>query len=140
MNKSLMAFAWVLSTMLVVRGLDYVTGDSFAASFRISEGAEMPLYWGWASLIAAALVMGSLVLKRARLLQNSALVCFAINAMFAAQAFAYRMLPVPWPPEDTRLVADHIGHSLLWLLIAVTLWWREGIVRRREAILRGEMV
>lgn len=140
MNKSLMAFAWVLSTMLAVRGLDYVTGDSFSASFRISDGAEMPLYWGWASLIAAALVMGSLVLKRARLLQNSALVCFAINAMFAVQAFAYRMLPVPWPPEDTRLVADHIGHSLLWLLIAVTLWWREGIVRRKEAILGGEMV
>lgn len=140
MNKSLMAFAWVLSTMLAVRGLDYVTGDSFAASVKISDGAEMPLYWGWASLIAAALVMGSLVLKQARLLQNSALVCFAINAMFAVQAFAYRMLPVPWPPEDTRLVADHIGHSLLWLLIAAALWWREGIVRRREAILgRGMM-
>lgn len=140
MNKSLMAFAWILSTMLAVRGLDYVTGDSFSASVRISDGAEMPLYWGWASLIAAALVMGSLVLKQSRFLQNSALVCFAVNAMFAVQVFAYRMLPVPWPPEDARLVADHIGHSLLWLLIAAALWWRAGIVRRREAILGGEMV
>lgn len=138
MNKTLMAFAWVLATMLAVRGLDYVTGDSVAAPVKVSEGAEMPLYWGWASLAAAALVIGSLIMKKANFLQNSALVCFAINAMFAVQAFAYRMLPVPWPPEDTRLVVDHIGHSLLWLLIAVALWWREGVVRRRDAILGRE--
>lgn len=140
MNKTLMAFAWVLATMLAVRGIDYVTGDSAAAPVKVSEGAEMPMYWGWASLVATVLVMGSLVLKKASFLQNSALVCFAINAMFAVQAFDFHMLPAPWPPEDTRLVTDHIGHALLWLLIAVALWWREGVVRRRDVILGRERV
>lgn len=140
MNKTLMAFAWVLTTMLAVRGIDYVTGDSAAAPVKVSEGAEMPMYWGWASLVATVLVMGSLVLKKASFLQNSALVCFAINAMFAVQAFDFHMLPAPWPPEDTRLVTDHIGHALLWLLIAVALWWREGVVRRRDVILGRERV
>lgn len=138
MNKTLMAFSWVLTLMLAARGVDYVTGDSFAAPVKISEGAEMPLYWGWAAISAAALVSVSLVMRHPRFLQNAALVCFAINAMFAVQAFDYRMLPVPWPPEDTRLVTDHIGHALLWFLIAAALWWREGIVRRREAILGRE--
>ena len=138
MNKTLMAFSFVLAVMLGIRGLDYVTGDDVSAAVTVADGAEMPMYWGVASIIAAVLVFGSLLLKKAGLLQNSALVCFAINAMFAVQAFATRMLPVPWPPEDTRLVADHAGHAALWLLIAVVLWWREGINRRRDVILGRE--
>lgn len=135
MNKTLMAITAVLAAMLAVRGIDYVTGDPVSAGVRISDGAEMPLYWGWASIAASLAVAASLVFKKHTALLNSALVCFAINAMFAVQVFDPRMAPVPWPPEDTRLVFDHVGHAALWFVIAATVWWREGINRRREVIL-----
>lgn len=137
MNKSLKAISAVLSLMLFLRGVDYVTGDPVASSVKISDGAEMPLYWGVACIVAGIAAAVSVLANKSTWLQNTALLGFAIYAMFAVQAFDTRMLPVPWPPEDTRLVADHIGHSVLWLLVAVIIWWREGISRRREALLEG---
>lgn len=138
MNKSLKAISTVLSLMLFVRGVDYVTGDSVAASVKVSEGAEMPLYWGIACIVAAVAAAVSMLANKPAWLQNTALLGFAIYAMFAVQAFDSRMLPIPWPPEDTRLIADHIGHSVLWLLVAVTVWWRNGIRIRRNEILGRE--
>lgn len=135
MDKSLKAISTVLVFMLLVRGVDYITGDPVSASVKVSDGAEMPLYWGLACVVAAVAAAVSLLANKAAWLQNTALVCFAIYAMFAVQAFDSRMLPFPWPPEDTRLIADHIGHSVLWMLVAITIWWRKGINRRRSELL-----
>ena len=137
MTKSLKAISTVLSLMLFVRGVDYVTGDPVSSSVKVSDGAEMPLYWGIACIVAGIAAAVSMLANKSAWLQNTALLSFAIYAMFAVQAFDTRMLPVPWPPEDTRLIADHIGHSMLWLLVAATIWWREGINRRREVLLEG---
>lgn len=135
MTKEGTAFAWVLNLLLFARGLDYVTGNSFDMGREWGEQVSMPIYWGTACIVTSVLVTVALLWKRFKALKFFALVAFGINVMFAVQSADYRMLPVPWPPEDFRLLGDHLGHAAMWLILAVTLWWREGISRRRNEIL-----
>lgn len=135
MTREGTAFAWVLNLLLFARGLDYVTGNPFDMGRIWGESVGMPLYWGTACIVTSVLVTVALLWKKFKALKFFALVAFGINAMFAVQSADYRMLPVPWPPEDFRLLGDHVGHAAMWLILAVALWWREGINRRRNEIL-----
>lgn len=135
MTREGTAFAWVLNLLLLARGIDYVTGNSFDMGRIWGESVGMPIYWGTACIVTSVLVTVALLRKKFEALQFFALVAFGINVMFAVQSADYRMLPVPWPPEDFRLLGDHVGHAAMWLILAVALWWREGINRRRNEIL-----
>lgn len=136
MTRSLKAGVAILSTMLLVRGVDYVTGNSYDTDGRVIEdNLTLPGWWGATCLLVAFLVFAALLVGRAPLVKNLCLVAFSVNVMFAVQIYESRMLPFPWPPEDIRLVADHIGHASLWLLFAATVWWREGVRRRRSELL-----
>lgn len=140
MTRSLKGMVWIICLMQAVRGLDYVTGNEHDMGRAWAEQLGMPVYWGLACLVASAAVVVALCAAWPRVLLNAALVSFAINAMFAVQVFDMRMSPVPWPPEDVRLIFDHIAHSALWFLVAGTIWWREGIYRRREELLDKEVI
>lgn len=135
MTREGTAFAWVLNLILFARGFDYITGNPFDMGHEWGESVGMPFYWGTACIVTSLLVTVALLRKKFEALQFFALVAFGINVMFAVQSADYRMLPVPWPPEDFRLLGDHVGHAVMWLILAVALWWREGINRRRNEIL-----
>lgn len=135
MTREGTAFAWILNLLLLLRGLDYITGDTHSMGHAWGDDLGMPMYWGTACIVTSLIVTVALVRKKLEALRFSALVAFGINTMFAVQSADYRMLPVPWPPEDFRLLGDHVGHAAMWLILAVALWWREGIDRRRNEIL-----
>ena len=135
MTREVRFVAWVLAAMLGFRGLDYATGNTYPMGRAYGEEVAMPTYWGAACIATTVLVVVSLVLRKPAWLKNAALLGFAINTMFVIQSAESRMLPVPWPPEDFRLVFDHQGHAVLWFFVASILWWREGVRRRRSQIL-----
>lgn len=135
MTREVRFVAWVLAVILGFRGLDYVTGNTYPRGYVYGEEVFMTAYWGAACLVTTVLAVVSLVLRKPAWLKNTALLGFAINTMFVVQAAEVRMLPVPWPPEDFRLVFDHLGHAALWFFVASILWWREGVRLRRSQIL-----
>lgn len=140
MTRSLTAGVAILNTMLFVRGVDYSTGNVYDAAGRVfGDHIDMPGVWGASCLAISILVYAAIAVRWVQVLKNLCLFAFGVNAMFAVQIYEARMFPVPWPPEDTRLIADHIGHAALWLLFAATIWWREGVRRRRSELLRGSV-
>lgn len=138
MTNTLKAIAWVLSLMIINSGIDYITGNQFDMGRVWGDHISMPVWWGLACIVTGATSVGALIADNAKLLFNAALVAFAIYLMFAYQIFDMRMLPFPWPPEDNRLLSDHLGKASIWLIIATSLWWREGVNRRKKEILDGD--
>lgn len=135
MTRALSLFAGVLAAIMAIRGIDYVTGNSYTSGPIGDDNLHMPIWWGSACILTAIAVFYSVWRRKAEALKNSALVAFAIYVMFAVQTYDMRMLPIPWPPEDTRVVGDHLGFAVLWIGVAFTVWWREGKFRRRAEIL-----
>lgn len=107
-----------LSLNLFLRGVDYVTGNSFDVS-ATEDDLFATSVWGFASLAAVAVTVFGLVSRKPIFLQFGAVASFAIYSMFAIQTFNVRMLPFPWPPEDVRLVSAHLLEAFLWLSVAV---------------------
>lgn len=139
MTRALRAFVYILSFMALARGLDYVTGNEYDLGRLWGEDVAMPYLWGAACLAGGVAAVVAVVFSFPSLAINASIFNFATNVMLAAQVVDSRMLPYPWPPEDVRIPVDHLGHAVLWLTIAVVVWWREGVLRRRSEIIEEKM-
>ena len=137
MTSALRTLLLILSFTSAVRGIDFVTGSEFVAARGWGDESTMPLLWGAASIGTGVYGALAAVLNSPRQAINAGLVGMAVSATFAIQVFEMRMLPLPWPPQDARVVADYLGHSALWLLTAGTAFYRKGVDERRHEILGG---
>lgn len=123
MTRALQAFIWFMWFDMFARGIDYITGNQFNTGL-VDDNLTMPEVWGAASLVTCAVLAVGMFTKRLSVVQFGAILGFAVYVMFAVQVFQVRMLPYPWPPEDVRMVAGHVSTAGMWLVVAVTLWYR----------------
>lgn len=135
MNKSLRAFVWLLLLGLLIRSVDYVTGTTSGIP---EDDLTTPEVWGAAGLVASVIVTAGLLTRKSAILKIGAITVFAIYTMIGIQRFDVGMLPYPWPPEDPRLTGILLTQGLMWLLVAVVVWWREYIERACEREAQGE--
>ena len=134
MTRALRIWAWILSADLLVRGLDYASGGG---PYQPDDNLTVPEIWGVAFLVTFVLSTVGLLLRHSPLIKFACTVAFAVYLMVSVQLFTVEMLPVPWPPHDPRLSSTPLVLSLLWLSVAVIIWWREFIVRECEKEARG---
>ena len=129
MTRAVRAIISLLTFELFVRSVDYLTGDSYSER-RVEDNLSVPEVWGLFGLAAVFIVVLGLLSKRTGVVQAGCITAFSIYTMFAVQIFEFRMLPIPWPPEDTRLLTSHITFAGLWLLMALVIWWRAYIAKK----------
>lgn len=135
MTKSLKAFTWLLLLDLFVRSIDYVSGGDVAVP---DDNLAIPEVWGITGLVTSFIILVGLLARRGAVLKFGTIVAFAVYLMVSIQLFEISMLPYPWPPEDPRRSVSTLVFGLLWLLVAVTVWWREYLNRAAEKeALRG---
>lgn len=133
MTRAMRALVIILVWIMAARGVDYVTGSTYDMGRIWGDQLTMPEMWGMACLIVAGLTVVGLVLNRPRWVANIAIGGMAVSTMFAVQIADVRMFT--WPPEDIRIITDHLGHAATWLLVAVTIHYRLGVDRRKNEIL-----
>lgn len=140
MTRTMQAMIGILSVMMLSRGVDYITGDSIDRSPIWVENLSQPEVWGIACIVLAV-TGGYAVIARCPVAGKwVGFLGFAVNAMFAVQIWAPSMSPWPWPPEDTRLVTDHLGHAGGYAVMSLSLWWRMGVERRMQEKLEQEQL
>lgn len=135
MTRTIKALITVLALMMFATGIDYVTGNHYQLIGDWSDETDMPMVWGTACLIFSFSALYSIIKTKTMLAMNVLVFGFAVNVMFAVQAYDMRMTPVPWPPEDVRIVTNHLAHAGFAIVIAAALWWREGVNRRCSEII-----
>jgi len=123
----------ILAWVMTARGIDYVSGNSYDMGRLWGDHLFMTELWGAACLIIALLSVIGLVFDRTRLVINTAVGGMAVCIMFAIQVAEVRMFA--WPPEDIRIITDHLGQAAMWLLVAVTVHYRSGVEKRKAEIL-----
>lgn len=138
MPRAQRVLIWILLLMEFVRGVDYLTGNQNDVGSVHPDEVGMPLVWGTACVAAASVAAVGVYFVRKSWVINGAIASFAVNLMLAWQVFEVRMLPYPWPPEDTRIIVDHVGHAAIWALVAGVVWWRGGVQRRCSEIMKEQ--
>lgn len=133
MTRSMKTLVGILIWIMTARGLDYVTGNSYDMGRLWGDHLTMPKLWGVACLIVAGLATIGLIFHKPRLIVNVGIAGMAVSVMFAIQVADMRMLS--WPPEDIRIITDHLGHAAIWLLVSTTIHYRLGVEKRKELIL-----
>lgn len=133
MNKSLRALVVLISLVAIVTGVDYVTGNSYHMGRVWGDEYTTPLLWGVACLITATISLVGIATSKPKVLIFASCLGASVYAMFAVQIADIRMFA--WPPEDIRLIANHIGQSFIWALVGVTTFYRYGVDLRKEIIL-----
>ena len=133
MTRAMSALVAILSWVMVARGMDYVTGNRFDMGRVWGDHLTMPELWGAACLFVGLTAILGLVINKPRLVVNIGLVGMAISVMFAIQVADMRMFE--WPPEDIRIITDHLGQAASWLLVSTTIHYRLGVEKRKAAIL-----
>lgn len=133
MTRAMRILVAILIWIMAARGIDYVTGNSYDMGRLWGDHLFMPELWGTACLIIAVVSASGLLFRWPRLVANTALAGMATSVMFAVQVADMRMFR--WPPEDIRIITDHLGHAAIWLLVAVTILYRLGIEKQKVKIL-----
>lgn len=133
MTRTMQALVAIMTTVEIVRGIDYVTGNSYHLGRVWADELSMPMIWGIACLVVAAVAVWGLVRDKPRVVINAAIGGAAVSAMFAIQIADMRMFA--WPPEDIRLIGTHIGNASIWALIVATTHYRLGVEKRKTEIL-----
>lgn len=133
MTRAMKALVTIMSLILVARGIDWLTGDSYYMGKVWGGGLDTPELWGAACLIVAGLAFLGLLLNRQKIVVNAGIAGAAVCTMFAVQIADQRMFA--WPPEDIRLIADHLGHAATWALATVTILHRSAVEGRKTEIL-----
>lgn len=128
MNKAARVAAGLLTFELLVRSVDYATGNSYNNGI-LDDNISTPEVWGYTGLAAVVVLLFGLILGRDKVVQFGGVCAFSIYTMLAIQVFEVRMLPFPWPPEDSRLFSTNAVFAGLWLLLTVTIWWRSYIAK-----------
>lgn len=132
-NKAVRALVILLSLVAIVTGVDYITGNSYHMGRVWGDEYATPLLWGIACLVTATVALVGIAASKPKVLIFASCLGASVYAMFAIQIADARMFA--WPPEDIRLIADHIGQSSIWVLVGVTTFYRHGVEKRKEAIL-----
>lgn len=132
-TRAMSALVAILSWVMVARGMDYVTGNRYDMGRLWGDHLAMPNVWGTACLFVGFTAILGLVIRKPRLVVNVGLVGMAISVMFAIQVADMRMFE--WPPEDIRIITDHLGQAASWLLVSATIHYRLGVEKRKAAIL-----
>ena len=132
-NKTLRTLVLLLSLVAIITGVDYVTGNSYHMGRVWGDEYTTPLLWGLACLVTATIALVGIVAYKPKVLVFACCLGASVYAMFAIQIADTRMFA--WPPEDIRLIANHIGQSFTWALVGVATFYRHGVEKRKEAIL-----
>lgn len=135
MTRAMQALVSIMSAIMLARGVDYLTGNSFDMGRIWGDQLGMPELWGTACVLVVILAVGGLIAKKSKLVINGALLGTAVCIMFAVQVADMRMFA--WPPEDIRIIADHLGHAALWCMVVIVVTYREGVDKRKASIIRG---
>lgn len=132
-NKTLRTLVALLSLVAIATGIDYVTGNSYHMGRVWGDEYSTPLLWGIACLITATIALVGIATSKPKVLIFASCLGASVYAMFAVQIADIRMFA--WPPEDIRLIANHVGQSFTWALVGVATYYRHGVDLRKEAIL-----
>lgn len=133
MNRAMTAMVAIMATVSAFWGLDFVTGDSYHLGDAWGAALSTPQLWGIAHLVTSAIAAGGVLLRHAKTTIFASLVGAATNFMLAVQVADAQMFA--WPPEDIRLMVNHLGQGAIWLMAAVVIFFRHGVERRKEIIL-----
>lgn len=109
---------------LVARGTDLLfspVNDEIARDVGGAQG----VVWGATCLIAAAVVLVGVLRRSPIIAVQGSLIGFAVYAMFAWFVLEYTILIDP--PDDWRILADHVSNSAFWLIVAVSISFRHGV-------------
>ena len=129
-NKTLRT---LLSLVAIATVIDYVTGNSYHMGRVWGDEYSTPLLWGIACLITATIALVGIATSKPKVLIFASCLGASVYAMIAVQIADIRMFA--WPPEDIRLIANHVGQSFTWALVGVATYYRHGVDLRKEAIL-----
>lgn len=138
MTLTMRGIVAVLSSIMFLRGVDYLSNDRPLIGTNQSELVTMPHLWGAAFLVAAGFGVFAALKNTLLSAVNFGVVGAAITAMFAIQVFQMDMLPYPWPPEDIRVLGDGVGLSTLFVVVALSSSHRMGVDKRKRELI-GEL-
>lgn len=138
MTRTMQALLAAMAFPSLWRAIDYTTGNSYQLGREWGEELYLPMLWGAACAIIA---LGGFIAAFTRSYTigiNTSILGMAVYVMFAVTVFQTRMLPYPWPPEDVRLVSDHLASSAIWGILGLSLLFRRGVERKKSELLRGQ--
>lgn len=135
MNRALRAVLWIITFIIALQGLDYLTGDNIHLLRYWGEAAETQALWGGFCTITAVLATIGLLLKNEKLTIFASCLGAATWAMMGFQIADMQMFI--WPPEGIRIVGYHLGNAALWVSIGVTIFYRSGVEKKKLELLEG---
>lgn len=129
MTRTLQVVIWLCVIQMLGRGTDLVFSNPYKHSQALDLGGVEELIWGVACLVSAGVVLVGLLFKKSPVLVNGCLMAFATYVMFAWYVVDETMLL--WPPDNWRIFLDHACRGALWLVLALCVSFRQGIIRIR---------
>lgn len=138
MNKTLRVALFIGAVDLLARGTDYLLGSpSRGTSIEFAD--NMPMYWGIACVVSAFVIFVGVASKNFRVAILGSLLAFSVYTIFGYSILESTIFS--HPPDDWRLISSHWCKAAMFLLFAVSLAFRHGVLRilrrrkeRRERI------
>lgn len=124
MTRTMQLLLLVGALQLVARGTDLLFSPVSGEIARDMGGAQGAV-WGITCLIAAAVVLVGLLRRSPVVAVQGSLIGFAIYGMFAW--FVVDDTILAYPPDNWRILADHVAKSTFWLIFAVSVSFRHGV-------------
>lgn len=126
MTRTMQLLLLVGALQLVARGTDLLFSPVLGpVPLDAADGRDA--VWGVASLIAAAVVLVGVLRRSPAVAVQGSLIGFAIYGMFAWLVVGSTVLADP--PDNWRILADHLFHSAFWLICAVSISFRHGVYK-----------
>lgn len=135
MNRALRAVLWIITFIIALQGLDYLTGDTIHLLRYWGEAANTQALWGSFCTATAVLATIGLLLKHEKLSVFAACLGAATWTMMGYQIADTQMFI--WPPEGIRVVGYHLGNAAIWASIGVTIFYRSGVEKKKLELLEG---
>lgn len=133
MNKTLRAVLFIGAVELLARGTDYLLGSPNQGSSMVFAD-NMPMYWGFACVVSAFVIFVGAASRNFRIGILGCLLSFSVYTLFGYSLFESTILN--HPPDDWRLISSHWTKAALFLILAVSLAFRHGVLdilkRRKE--------
>lgn len=133
MNKTLRAVLFIGAVDLLARGTDYLLGSPNQGTNMVFAN-NMPTYWGFACVVSAFVIFVGVASRNFRVCILGCLLSFSVYTIFGYSLFESTILN--HPPDDWRLISSHWTKAALFLILAVSLVFRHGVLdilkRRKE--------
>lgn len=108
------------------RGVDYTTQTN------APREVTPILAWGVACLVVGAVMCVSSFSRHWQFPYLAGIAGFSVYAMIAVQRFETSMLPLPWPPQRSRVFVDLLVFGVLSLGVSVTIQYRESVAAKKR--------